>query len=274
MVSNMENEKRAEAVIRRYGFDFDKISKEEIRNLIENEIVDYQPGSSEYMRVLCGYLYCIGDETDVALLKHAKYDINMDVGCMIDGEWIDSLKNGGIKDGYVRSRKEIIESFIDYYEDYINDEEEKIMILFVGIQASGKTTFFEKNFKGYYEHINLDTLNTRNKEWLAIKQCIEQGRKFVVDNTNPTKADREKYIAVAKEHGYQVIGYYFKSCIRECIERNEQRTGKEKVPRCAIAGTSNKLELPDFREGFDELYYVYIENMKSIVEEWRFDDEI
>ena len=42
----------------------------------------------------------------------------MDVGCMIDQEWIDSLKNGGIEDEYVRTRDEIIKSFIFYYKDF------------------------------------------------------------------------------------------------------------------------------------------------------------
>lgn len=114
----MTNEQRAEALIQKYGFDFKKISKEEIRLLIKTEIIHFQEGSSEYLRLLCGYLYCIGDISDVSLIERAKYDLNMDVGCMIDQEWIDSLKNGGIEDEYVRTRDEIIKSFIFYYKDF------------------------------------------------------------------------------------------------------------------------------------------------------------
>ena len=105
-------------MIQKYGFDFKKISKEEIRLLIEKEITHFQEGSIEYLRLLCGYLYCIGDISDVSLIEKAKYNINMDVGCMIDQEWIDSLKNGGIEDEYVRTRDEIIKSFIFYYKDF------------------------------------------------------------------------------------------------------------------------------------------------------------
>lgn len=83
----MTNEQRAEKLIKRLGFDFESISKDEIRELIEQEIAHYQSGSSEYIRLLCGYLYCLGDVTDVPLLEKAKYGINMDVGCMVDGEW-------------------------------------------------------------------------------------------------------------------------------------------------------------------------------------------
>ena len=119
----MTNEQRAEILIKRLGFHFESISKDEIRGLIEKEITNYQPGSSEYIRLLCGYLYCLGDVTDVPLLEKAKYGINMDVGCMVDGEWIESLKNGGIEAKYVSSREKIIQGFISYYENFEADEE-------------------------------------------------------------------------------------------------------------------------------------------------------
>ena len=117
----MTNEQRAEKAIQKYGFDFNNISKSEIISLIENEIVNYQSGSSEYIRLLCGYLYCLGDETDIALIEKAKYRINMDVGCMIDIEWIDSLK--GVNNEYVRPRNEIIDDFISYYKNFKADDE-------------------------------------------------------------------------------------------------------------------------------------------------------
>lgn len=119
----MTNEERAEEIIKKYGFDFDSIPKDEIRRLIEQEIENYQQGSSEYIRLLCGYLYCIGDITDVPLLEKAKYGINMDVGCMVDGEWIESLKNGGKEAQYVYPRERIIKNFISYYENFEADDE-------------------------------------------------------------------------------------------------------------------------------------------------------
>ncbi|MBR2971024.1 MAG: hypothetical protein IKC48_04445 [Clostridia bacterium] len=111
------NEQRAREILQKYGFDFSKIVKEEIRQLLQSELNCPQPGSAEYIRVLCGYLYCVGDQTDVPLLEKAKYGISMDVGCMIDSEWIESLKNHGSidEDVTVRAREEIIKDFIAYY---------------------------------------------------------------------------------------------------------------------------------------------------------------
>lgn len=80
---------------------------------------------------------------------------------------------------------------------------EKTAIIFIGIQASGKSTFYHEQFAAY-THINLDTLHTRNKENLLLQECVECGRSFVVDNTNPTKEDRQKYIRAAKDKLFYV----------------------------------------------------------------------
>lgn len=118
----MTNEERAEQLIQTYGFDFERISKHEIIGLIRQEIDHYQSGSSEYIRLLCGYLYCIGDISDIPLLKQAKYGINMDVGCMVDGEWIESLQNSGVSSDTVNSREDIIKAFVAYYENFEAEE--------------------------------------------------------------------------------------------------------------------------------------------------------
>lgn len=122
----MTNEQRAELLVKKYGFDFENIPKEEIIQLIQKEIADYQPGSSEYIRLLCGYLYCIGDISDVPLMEKAKYGINMDVGCMIDEEWIESLKNGGVRAKYVNEREKIIGDFVSYYKAFENIYEDEM----------------------------------------------------------------------------------------------------------------------------------------------------
>ena len=111
----MTNEQRAEALINELGFEFDKIDRNYISQLTEDEVKNFQEGSSEYIRLLCGYLFCIGDESDIELIKKAKYNINFDVGCMIDQEWIDSLENGGVRDERTRSREELIADFVQYY---------------------------------------------------------------------------------------------------------------------------------------------------------------
>lgn len=109
--------------------------------------------------------------------------------------------------------------------------------------------------------INLDTLHTRNKEKLLLQDCFEKQESFVVDNTNPTAEDRKRYIEPAIKHGYRIVGYYFKSAIRDCVDRNEKRKGKAKVPSHVIANIQNKLEMPSYEERQDK---IMIDNSKYI----------
>ncbi len=143
------------------------------------------------------------------------------------------------------------------------------LILFVGIQASGKSTFYREHFAHEYQYINLDTLRTRGREGRRLQEFISERANIVVDNTNPLKEDRRRYIVPAKEAGYRIEGYYFSSSIADCLERNEKRVGDAKVPRCAICSTHKKLELPELSEGFDALHYVVIQNGKFTVKEWE-----
>ena len=141
--------------------------------------------------------------------------------------------------------------------------------LLIGLQASGKSTFYRQMLSEDHVHINLDTLHTRNKERLLLEHCLQNGCSFAVDNTNPTIAEREKYIVPAKEYGYQITGYFFQSVIADCMERNRARQGKARVPDKAIPCTSNRLELPSYQEGFDRLYYVKLEQDRFLIEEWK-----
>ena len=82
-------------------------------------------------------------------------------------------------------------------------KQEKQAIIFIGIQASGKTTFYKRMLSdGTYTHISLDILYTRNRENEMLIGCLENGKSFVIDNTNPEISVREKYILKAKEYGY------------------------------------------------------------------------
>lgn len=147
------------------------------------------------------------------------------------------------------------------------ENKEKQVIIFMGIQASGKTTFFNQMLAGFYAHISLDVLHTRYKENLEMTECLERGSSFVIDNTNPEKEDRERYIVKAKEYGYHIIGIFFQSIVRDCVSRNLAR--ENKVPSKAIAATSNKLQMPSMEEGFDELFFARITDNGFDITKWR-----
>ena len=96
-------------------------------------------------------------------------------------------------------------------------------VIFIGLQASGKSTFFKERFFNTHVRINLDMLKTRHREKQFLQVCLQTQQPFVVDNTNPTKEDRRKYIEAAKAAGFRVVGYYFQSQVEDCKRRNENR---------------------------------------------------
>jgi predicted kinase len=138
-------------------------------------------------------------------------------------------------------------------------------VIFTGIQGSGKTTFYAERFLKTHLRISLDMLKTRNKEAQFLRLCLATGQRFVVDNTNPTLADRKKYIAAAKENRFEVVGYFFHSSVAEAIERNLGRNGKEQVSVIGIRATYKKLQPPAIEEGFDALYEVRIVQGEFVV---------
>ena len=151
-------------------------------------------------------------------------------------------------------------------------ETKSTMVILMGLQGSGKSTFFAREFadKGF-EHINLDILKTRRKEAEVLQDCIDNNKDCVIDNTNPTKADRARYIVPGKHSDFRIVGYFLQSKLGDCLERNDKR--ERRVPKKGILGTYNKMEMPSLQEGFDELNFVCIENGEFKISKW-IEDEI
>ena len=146
------------------------------------------------------------------------------------------------------------------------------IVIFSGIQASGKSSFYYRNFFYSHIHISLDVVKTRNREKRLLMTCLDIGQPVVVDNTNPTVVERNVYIEYAKQRDFRIVGYYFESKIKDCIERNKKRDAARHIPEVGIRGTHAKLVIPKYSEGFDELFYVKIEGKDFVVEDWN--DEI
>jgi AAA domain len=138
-------------------------------------------------------------------------------------------------------------------------------VIFCGIQASGKTTFYRERFAATHTRVSLDEIRTRARERALLERCLASHTPFVVDNTNATRAARAPYIAAARAAGFRVVGYFFRSDPKKAFERNRKRPGKEAIPAGGLFATAKRLEPPTMDEGFDSLHVVEIADAGGFV---------
>ena len=147
------------------------------------------------------------------------------------------------------------------------------LIILMGLQASGKSTFSQRRFGETHAYVSKDLLRNNKhparRQAQLIEEALQSDRSVVVDNTNATRTDRDALIELGKRYNASIIGYYFEAQVKRSLERNKQRSGKERVPDIAIFATLKRLERPSYKEGFDAIYYVRsLENFEFEVMGW------
>jgi len=133
-------------------------------------------------------------------------------------------------------------------------------VILVGLPGAGKTSFYEQNFAASHRHISKDlwpnAAGREPRQRRELADALASGASVVVDNTNPSVADRAAIIAIAHASGARVIGYFFDVTTRQAIARNAERRDRKKVPNVAIFTVAKRLVPPTPAEGFDELFRV------------------
>lgn len=134
------------------------------------------------------------------------------------------------------------------------------LIIFVGLQASGKSTFYRTQFAATHDYVSKDLLRNKKRPALLqqrlVEEALQAGRSVVIDNTNPSLEDRAPLIALGHQYAAQVIGYAFELDVKRSLAWNAQRTGVFRVPPVGIFATLKRLTVPTYVEGFDQLYTV------------------
>ncbi|HYD39690.1 MAG TPA: ATP-binding protein [Anaeromyxobacter sp.] len=129
-------------------------------------------------------------------------------------------------------------------------------ILFIGIPASGKSSFYKARFADTHVRLNQDMLRTPYRLRVLRDACLAAGASFVLDNTNVTRAGRAEHVAAARRAGFRVEGYFLASAAADALARNQGRAGRARVPDAAVRGMRARLEPPAPDEGFDALFLV------------------
>src|ERR671923_2810127 len=103
-------------------------------------------------------------------------------------------------------------------------------VVLCGVQGSGKTTLYRERFLDTHVRVSLDLLRTRHREAEFVRLGLETRQPFVVDNTNPTPADRRRYVEPARAAGFRVVAYLVEVDTAEAFGRNEGRGGRAWIP--------------------------------------------
>ena len=141
-----------------------------------------------------------------------------------------------------------------------------------GIPASGKTTFVETCDMQNIIHVSRDACRfnrisnedeyfSKEKEVFddfisEIDANINLGFSVFADATHCNVASRRRLLQSIKSSPSSIEAIWFDTPFETCIERNEKREGRAKVPYQAMKNFYNKREKPSFEEGFSTIYTV------------------
>jgi predicted kinase len=144
-----------------------------------------------------------------------------------------------------------------------------VVVLAIGLPGSGKSSWFKRH--------NITPLSSDLLRSLLFDDPAEQGFQDLVfsnlrsmlrarllarrplnyvDATNLTPHDRQSWIKLAKDFGYEVQAVFFDVPLEVCLERNHRRP--RLVSDDVMQKMSAKLKPPTFDEGFSKITVVRV----------------
>jgi predicted kinase len=131
----------------------------------------------------------------------------------------------------------------------------------VGLQASGKSTFYEQRLLGRYELISKDLFpraarHKQARQMRLAEEALASGKSVAIDNTNPSPEEWTPLVAAAHAHGATVTAYWFAPDPEGSLRRNAARRGRDRVPDIGIHATAKRLRRPSRADGFDAVLEV------------------
>jgi predicted kinase len=81
-------------------------------------------------------------------------------------------------------------------------------VIFIGIQGSGKSTFYRQRFFDTHVRLSLDMLKTRYRQRMLIEACVAARQRFVVDNTNVLAEERAEYIRLRMPADFRYMAIF------------------------------------------------------------------
>jgi predicted kinase len=144
-----------------------------------------------------------------------------------------------------------------------------VVVLAIGLPGSGKSSWFKRHnitplssdllrallFDDPSEQRFQDLIFSNLRSMLKARLIARRPMNYV-DATNLTPHERNGWIKLAKDYGYEVQAVFFDVPVEVCLERNQRR--ERKVPEDAMRRMAGKLKQPTFEEGFSKITVVRV----------------
>ncbi len=142
-------------------------------------------------------------------------------------------------------------------------------MLAIGLPGSGKSSWFKRHtlvplssdmlrailFDDPTEQRFQDLIFSNLRSMLRARLIARRPLNYV-DTTNLTPQERQNWIKLAKDYGYEIQAVYFDVPLEVCLERNQRR--ERVVPEDVMRRMSAKLKAPTFDEGFSKVTVVRV----------------
>ena len=144
-----------------------------------------------------------------------------------------------------------------------------LVVLAIGLPGSGKSSWFKRHnviplssdmvrsllFDDIREQRFQDLVFSNLRSMLKARLIAKRPMNYV-DATNLTPQERQHWIKLAKDYGYEVHAVFFDVPLEVCIERHQRRD--RVVPEDVMRRMAAKLRPPAFTEGFAKITVVRV----------------
>jgi predicted kinase len=143
------------------------------------------------------------------------------------------------------------------------------VVLAIGLPGSGKSSWFKRHnivplssdmlrsilFDDPTEQRFQDLVFSNLRSMLRARLIAKRPLNYV-DTTNLTPHERQNWVKLAKDYGYEIQAVYFDVPLEVCLERNQRR--ERVVPEDVMRRMAAKLKAPTFEEGFSKVTVVRV----------------
>ncbi len=149
-----------------------------------------------------------------------------------------------------------------------------LVVLAIGLPGSGKSSWFKRHnvvplssdmvrsllFDDVREQRFQDLVFSNLRSMLKARLIAKRPTNYV-DATNLTPQERQHWIKLAKDYGYEVHAVFFDVPLEVCVERHQRRD--RVVPEDVMRRMAAKLKPPAFEEGFAKITVVRVKKKED-----------